>query len=165
MQTQLFGFLTFFLLFYPGVQPINNVLIVSGRQQMDSVIHICVSILPQTPFPHNIEQNSCGPCCLLMFNPALCQFTNTFAQDSGTWPLFKIPTQSFSGLRRNTCSRKFCFQYSSQPILLVLLLPVSLAFFPLLAFWFQAQQPINKRCLLPAFPDSPQWGGKVDDKN
>ena len=102
-------FWLFFLLFYPGVQPINNVLIVSGRQQMDSVIHICVSILPQTPFPHNIEQNSCGPCCLFMFNPALCQFTNTFAQDSGTWPLFKIPTQSFSGLRRNTCSRKFCF--------------------------------------------------------
>ena len=39
----------------------NNV-VVSGRQQRDSAIHIHVSILPQTPFPsrlpHNIEQSS-----------------------------------------------------------------------------------------------------------
>ena len=37
----------------------NNVVIVSGRQQRDSAIHIHVSILPQTPFPsrlpHSIE--------------------------------------------------------------------------------------------------------------
>ena len=43
-------------------EPINNVVIVSGGQQRDSVIHIHVSILPQTPLvsrlPHNIEQIS-----------------------------------------------------------------------------------------------------------
>ena len=38
----------------------NNVVTVSGGQQSDSVIHVHVSILPQTPLPsslpHNIEQ-------------------------------------------------------------------------------------------------------------
>ena len=33
-------------LFYTGLQPINNVMIVSGGQQTDSAIHIHVSILP-----------------------------------------------------------------------------------------------------------------------
>ena len=32
-----------------GVQPINNVVIVSGEEQRDSAIHIHVSIFPQTP--------------------------------------------------------------------------------------------------------------------
>ena len=45
-----------------GVQPINNVVIVSGEQRRDSAIHIRVSLLPQTPLPcrlpHNIEQSS-----------------------------------------------------------------------------------------------------------
>ena len=49
-------------LFYVGVQSINNVVIISGGQQRDSVIHINVSILPQTPLPsrlpHNFEQSS-----------------------------------------------------------------------------------------------------------
>ena len=63
------SYLDFWLfLFYTGVQSINNVLVVSGRQQMDSVFHIYVSILSQIPLPHNIEQSSCGP-CLSMFNP------------------------------------------------------------------------------------------------
>ena len=44
---------------------INNVVMVSGEQQRDSVIHTHISILPQTPLqsgmPHNIEQSSlCG---------------------------------------------------------------------------------------------------------
>ena len=38
-------------LFYIGVQPFNNVVIVSGEQQRNSVIHIHVSNLPRTP-PH-----------------------------------------------------------------------------------------------------------------
>ena len=54
--------LFFFNLFCFGVQPINNVIIVSGGQQRDSAICIHVSILLQTPIPsmlpHNIEQSS-----------------------------------------------------------------------------------------------------------
>ena len=38
-------------LFYIGVELINNVVIVSGVQQSDSVIHIHVSILFQILFP------------------------------------------------------------------------------------------------------------------
>ena len=65
----------FFLLnfqFHIEVYPINNVVIVSGRLQKDSAIHIHVSFLPQTPLPSrlpdNIEQSSLlchavGPCC------------------------------------------------------------------------------------------------------
>ena len=51
---------------------INNVVLVSGVQQSDSVIHIHVSILFQILFPfrllHNIEQSflgdTVGPCWL-----------------------------------------------------------------------------------------------------
>ena len=58
----------------------NNVVIVSGTQQSDSVVHIHVSILPQTPLPsrlpHNIEQSSqcytVGPCWLSILNIAVC---------------------------------------------------------------------------------------------
>ena len=51
-----------FLTFYLGVQPINNILMVSGTQLSDSAIHICVSNLPQmllpSRLPHNVEQSS-----------------------------------------------------------------------------------------------------------
>ena len=55
-----------------GVWPINKIVIFSSEQRRDSVIHIHVSIPPQTPFPsrlpHNIEQSSLcytlGPCWL-----------------------------------------------------------------------------------------------------
>ena len=49
------------LLFYIGIQLINDVVTVSGGQQSDSAIHTPVSILPQTPLPselpHGIEQS------------------------------------------------------------------------------------------------------------
>ena len=49
-------------LFYIGVKPVNNVVLVSDGQQGDSALHRHVSILPQIPFPsrlpHNIEQSS-----------------------------------------------------------------------------------------------------------
>ena len=52
----------FNFLFCIGVQPIDNVVIVSEEQRRNSVIHIHVSILPQTPLPprqpYNIEQSS-----------------------------------------------------------------------------------------------------------
>ena len=59
---------------------INNIVLVSGVQQSDSVIHIHVSILFQILFPfrllHNIEQGSLcytvGPCCLSILNIAVC---------------------------------------------------------------------------------------------
>ena len=55
-------------LFCIGVQPINNVMIVSGVQQRDSAIHIHISVLPQNcpPILAAIEQSSLcytvGPC-------------------------------------------------------------------------------------------------------
>ena len=42
-------------LFCIGVQPISNVVIISGEQQTDSYMHICVSILPQTPLPPRLH--------------------------------------------------------------------------------------------------------------
>ena len=59
---------------------INNVVIVSGRQQRDSAIHTHVSILPQTPLPsrlpHNTKQSSLcytvDPCWLSILNTAVC---------------------------------------------------------------------------------------------
>jgi len=61
-------------------QLINNVLIDSGEYQRDSVIHIHVSSLLQTPLsskrPHNIAQSSpcytVGPCWLSILNTAVC---------------------------------------------------------------------------------------------
>ena len=68
------------LLFCTGVQPINNVVIVLDEQQRDSIIHMHVSVLPQTPLPsrlaYNIEQSSMcytvGPCWLSFLNTAVC---------------------------------------------------------------------------------------------
>ena len=59
---------------------INNVVLVSGVQQSDSVIHIHVSILFQILFPfrllQNIEQSSLcstvGPCWFSLLNTAVC---------------------------------------------------------------------------------------------
>ena len=59
---------------------INNVVLVSGVQQSDLVIHIHVSILFQILFPfkllQNIEQSSLcytvGPCWLSILNVAVC---------------------------------------------------------------------------------------------
>ena len=59
---------------------INNVVLVLGVQQSDSVIHIHVSILFQILFPfrllHCIEQSSlyytAGPCWLSILNIAVC---------------------------------------------------------------------------------------------
>ena len=71
--------LFYFLLFiYIRVYLTDNVVIVSGVQQSDSVIH--VSILFQIIFPfrllHNIEQSSLcytiGPCWLSILNISVC---------------------------------------------------------------------------------------------
>ena len=77
-HVSLWSLLFFNILFYIGVQLINNVVIVSGEQQRDSAIH--VSTLPQTPRPsrllHNIEQSSLcytvGPCWLSILNVTVC---------------------------------------------------------------------------------------------
>ena len=58
----------------------ENVVIVSGGQQIDSAIHTHVSIFPPIPFlfrqPCNIEQSSMcyadGPCWLFILNTAVC---------------------------------------------------------------------------------------------
>ena len=48
--------------FCTGVLPINNVVIVSGKQWGDWATHMCISILPQAPIPsrlaHSIEHSS-----------------------------------------------------------------------------------------------------------
>ena len=58
----------------------NTVVIVSGRQQEESVVHMHVPILSQTPLPfrlpHNIEQSALcytvGPFRLSTLNITLC---------------------------------------------------------------------------------------------
>ena len=70
--TSLFKKIFFKFLVYIGAQLINNVVLVSGVRQSDSVEHIHVSILFQILFPfrllQNIEQSSLcytvGPCWL-----------------------------------------------------------------------------------------------------
>ena len=70
----------FNLLFCTGVQPINNVAVVSGEQQRDPAICIDIPILPQSPLParppRNIKQSSMcytgGPYWLSILNIALC---------------------------------------------------------------------------------------------
>ena len=81
-QVALLGFCFYFVnfLFCFGVQPVNNIVIVSGEQKRDSVMHMHVSTLPQTPLPSrlplNIEQSSIcytvGPCWLSVLNTAIC---------------------------------------------------------------------------------------------
>ena len=61
--SQIFLFLNFFYFsFYIGVQLINNVVLVSGVQQSDSVIYTHVSILFPIRLLQNIEQSSL--CCI-----------------------------------------------------------------------------------------------------
>ena len=79
MRSSVFFFF-FNFLFYIRVKLINNVVLVSGVQQSDSVIHIHVSLLFQILFPirllQNIEQSSLcytvGPCWLSILNIAVC---------------------------------------------------------------------------------------------
>ena len=67
-------------LFYIGVQLINNVVLVSGIQQSDSLIHIHVSVLFQILFPFRLLQCTeksflcyiVGPCWLSVLNIAVC---------------------------------------------------------------------------------------------
>ena len=46
------------ILFYIGVQPINNVVTASDVQRRDSVIHTQVSIIPQIPVPSRLSHNT-----------------------------------------------------------------------------------------------------------
>ena len=74
---------------------INNIVIVSGRQQRDSAIHLYVSILPQSLFPsrlpHTIEQSSLcytvHPCWLSILNIAVLYFCilNYLSLGLGLW--------------------------------------------------------------------------------
>ena len=74
---------------------INNVVIVSGVQQSDSVMHIHVSILFQILFPfrllHNIEQSflcyTVGPCWLSILNIA----TIRSIDQSFSFPFLRVP--------------------------------------------------------------------------
>ena len=73
-------FCFYFILEYQYFILINNVVLVSGVQPSDSVLHIPVSSLFQILFPftllQNIEQSSLcytvGPCWLCVLNIAVC---------------------------------------------------------------------------------------------
>ena len=80
---------------------INNAVIVTGEQPKDSVIHMHVSVLPQTPvpsrLPHNIEQSSLcytiGPCWLSILKIAECTLDHYFfvgILGAQTWGLFLL---------------------------------------------------------------------------
>ena len=63
----LFIYLLKNLLFYIGVELVNTVVLVSGVQQSDSVIHIHISILFQIIFPYRLLQSiilSIAPCAI-----------------------------------------------------------------------------------------------------
>ena len=68
----------FNFLFCIWVEPVDSVVIVSGKQGRDSVVHIHASILPRIPLPsrlpHGIEQSlmcyRVGPCGLAILNIA-----------------------------------------------------------------------------------------------
>ena len=67
-------------IFFIGVQRINNVVIVSGGQQRDSAVHICIHVLPQTPLPSRLPRDTeqsalccpAGPRWFSMWNTAVC---------------------------------------------------------------------------------------------
>ena len=92
MNSNFFPFSNF--QFYIELYLINNVVIVSGVQQSDSVIHIHVSILFQILFPfrllHNTEQSSLcytvGPCWLSNLNIAVCTCQSHAFPESHTVP-------------------------------------------------------------------------------
>ena len=62
--------------------PVNNVVIISGGQQGDSAIHICVFILPQTPLlsrlAGNIEQRPLCAHCLLFVSSYIDRLSQFF---------------------------------------------------------------------------------------
>ena len=53
--------ITFFIVFINRVELINNIVLVSGVQQSDSVLHIHVSIPFQILFPIRLLQNIAVP--------------------------------------------------------------------------------------------------------
>ena len=89
--------------------------IVSGELQRDSAIHICVSILPQTPLlsrlPYNIEQSSMcyivGPCWLSILNRAVCTCPSEKAMAPHSSTLaWKIPWTEEPGRLQSIGSRR-----------------------------------------------------------
>ena len=98
-----------FFLFYTGAQLINNVVLESGIQQSDSVIHTRASILFQIIFPfsllQNIEQHSLcytvGPCWLTVLNIA-CVHVNPNPQ-SCLSPTHPPGNHKFSSLSLWVC--------------------------------------------------------------
>ena len=76
----LFFFFFFTFYFVLGYSELTKNVIVTDEQKRDSVIHVHVSVLPQTPLlsklSHSFEQSSLcfreGPCCLSILNTAVC---------------------------------------------------------------------------------------------
>ena len=109
IQQVLFGYIILFklfftFLFYIAVQPINNVVIVPGRQQRDSAIHTHVSISPQTPLPSvlpdNIEQSSLcytvSPFWLSVLNTVMCTSPSQIPNLSLSPAFLLVTISSFS---------------------------------------------------------------------
>ena len=91
-------------LFCIGVQPVNNIMIVSGGQQRDSAIHTHVSISTQTPLPSrlpdNIEQSSLcytvGPFWLFVLNTVMCTSPSQIPNLSLSPAFLLVTISSFS---------------------------------------------------------------------
>ena len=83
---------------------INNVVLVSGVQQSDSVIHIHVSILFQILFPFRLLQNTkqrplcytVGPCWLSVLNITACTWQSQTPNLSLRPPILPGTISSFS---------------------------------------------------------------------
>ena len=136
--------ISFYFLFCIVVQPINNVMIVSGRQQRGSVIHVC--IFPQIPLPsrlpHNIEQSF-----PVLFSRILLvihfKYSSIYMLVPGSLTQFHFlksiifsPIVYESTLFSIPSLKMFCF-FSSVEFVTVLLL--------LFMFWFWARRQVGSQ--------------------
>ena len=93
----------------------NNVVLVSGVQQSDPVIHIHVSILFQILLPFRLLQNieqcylcyTLGPCCLSILNIAVCTYQSQTPSLSLPLPQ-PFPPVTISSFSKSVCLFLFC---------------------------------------------------------
>lgn len=106
-NTAIWIFFTFFFYFYVGVQPINNVLVVpldSKWTQLHS--HMCIHSSPNSSI--TLSRGS-HDLCLFMFNQLYVSLLTHLHRTQGHGHSLKYLLNHSLVLRRNICSRKFCF--------------------------------------------------------
>ena len=94
-----------YIVFY-SVQPINNVVIVSGEQWRDSAIHIHVSIFPQTPLPSRLPRNIEKSSMCYIYSRSLLAIILNIALSESLWLKFPAEltwnTDDKGNIKRNT---------------------------------------------------------------